>query len=537
MVFQSSRIEMVYHPASVQRSLMDAALVGLPFSRSVSSANTQNARPWRCLLAVVYWNIEKSPVELPKARIGQIPISYREKRTFIVTGYSDIDTAPLYPFGFGRSYTTFAYGKPTVAKRTWWTGEPVEVSVKVTNTGAREGREVVQLYLRDEVASVLPRERELKGFRSVTLKPGETQDVRFVLDGRELGLYDSDLNWVVEPGDFTAFVGPDSTTTNGVTFMVTDAPGVRVKPGEKIAFLGDSITQFGDFPAGYINMVMLGLEKAGVKAEKIPAGISGHKSSDMLKRLERDVLSKKPDWMTLYCGVNDVWHWSNPTSRGCTLDEYRRNVREILDRATAAGIKVILLTPSMISENEKDARNHAIRPYADFIRAEAAARGLPLADVSKALWHEVRTAPTRKGHVGSKVTGDGVHMSWYGDRVIAREILRHLGVGEKEAEAAAQELRTVRNGRYWFGLRLNDAQRADLASRAQKRGMSFDNYVYEKMMGTIGADGNGKDEVKSDPGAKYHRIGVSFARFEELEDLSNAAGRPLGDYSSEVLMK
>ena len=88
--------------------------------------------------------------------------------------------------------------------------------MKVTNTGKVAGREVVQLYLRDEVASVLPRERELREFTSVWLAPGETKTVTFALPSEAFALYDADLKRVVEPGDFTVFVGPDSTTANAV---------------------------------------------------------------------------------------------------------------------------------------------------------------------------------------------------------------------------------------------------------------------------------------------------------------------------------
>lgn len=87
---------------------------------------------------------------------------------------------------------------------------------------------------------------------------------------------------------------------------------IAVKSGEKIAFLGDSITAGGwSSPAGYVRLVIAGLAANGVTAEAVPAGISGHKSNQMLARLEKDVLSKKPQWMTLSCGVNDVWHGPN----------------------------------------------------------------------------------------------------------------------------------------------------------------------------------------------------------------------------------
>ena len=147
---------------------------------------------------------------------GQIPISYREKRTFINCSYADIPSKPLFPFGFGLSYTTFEYGKPKTDKAEYAIGETVQVCVPVKNTGRVAGREVVQLYVRDEVASVLPRERELKEFTSVCFEPGEEKTVVFTLDDNAFALYDKDLKHVVEPGVFTIYVGPDSTTMNAV---------------------------------------------------------------------------------------------------------------------------------------------------------------------------------------------------------------------------------------------------------------------------------------------------------------------------------
>ena len=95
---------------------------------------------------------------------------------------------------------------------------------------------------------------------------------------------------------------------------------VIIGNGDRIAFLGDSITANGNWPNGYVNLVMKGLEVAGVKAEKIPAGVSGNKSNDMLARLDRDVLSKNVKWMTFSCGVNDVWHFD--WKKGVPLDDY-----------------------------------------------------------------------------------------------------------------------------------------------------------------------------------------------------------------------
>ncbi len=103
--------------------------------------------------------------------------------------------------------------------------------------------------------------------------------------------------------------------------LTTSFAEIAIKSGEKVAFLGDSITQQGkSSPTGYVNLVSDGLAQHGVAIEVIGAGISGHKSNQMLERLERDVLSKKPQWMTLSCGVNDVWHGA----RGVALDEYKK---------------------------------------------------------------------------------------------------------------------------------------------------------------------------------------------------------------------
>ena len=154
--------------------------------------------------------------------VGQIPVSYREKRTFIACSYADIPSEPLFPFGFGLSYTTFEYGRPETDRAEYAIGDEVRVRVRVRNAGRFAGREVVQLYLRDEVASVLPRERELREFTSVRLEPGEEATVEFTLGSDAFALYDANLRRVVEPGEFTIFVGPDSTTKNAARVRLSN---------------------------------------------------------------------------------------------------------------------------------------------------------------------------------------------------------------------------------------------------------------------------------------------------------------------------
>jgi len=124
--------------------------------------------------------------------------------------YSDVENTPLYPFGYGLSYTTFGYKKLKLNKSSYSLNEDVIVSVEVTNTGELKGKEVVQLYIRDLVASVTRPVRELKGFELVELEKGETKKVSFTLNKETLGFYDNKGNVVLEPGDFEVFVGGSS---------------------------------------------------------------------------------------------------------------------------------------------------------------------------------------------------------------------------------------------------------------------------------------------------------------------------------------
>ena len=148
---------------------------------------------------------------------GQTLMSYRRRRPMNYTTYNDIGREVRYPFGYGLSYTTFDYSAPRVRGLEFTSADSVEVSVRVENTGKVRGREAVQVYVRDEVASVQPRERELKEFKVVELDPGEKRWVKFTLPPSAFQTFTADHRWVVEPGLFKIFVGGDSTTTNGTT--------------------------------------------------------------------------------------------------------------------------------------------------------------------------------------------------------------------------------------------------------------------------------------------------------------------------------
>src|SRR5262249_33634385 len=142
----------------------------------------------------------KLPLTIARS-LGQLPMYYNQKPT-AHRGYLFDTTQPLFPFGFGLSYTTFEIGAPQLSAATIKAGEPVNVTVSVKNTGKVAGDEVVQLYLHDVVSSVTRPTKELKGFRRVTLAPGESKTVQFTLDRDAFALWNQEMKRVVEPGAF-----------------------------------------------------------------------------------------------------------------------------------------------------------------------------------------------------------------------------------------------------------------------------------------------------------------------------------------------
>ena len=161
----------------------------------------------------------KLPVTIPRS-VGQLPMFYNEKPS-AHRGYIFDSKDPLFPFGFGLSYTTFDIGAPKLSAAQIPKSGSVTVTVDVRNTGKVAGDEVVQLYLRDVVSSVTRPRKELKGFKRVTLAPGASTTVTFTLDSSALALWDKDMKHVVEPGEFHIMVGPNSTDLKGVTLDVT----------------------------------------------------------------------------------------------------------------------------------------------------------------------------------------------------------------------------------------------------------------------------------------------------------------------------
>ena len=164
----------------------------------------------------------KTTISFPYA-VGQIPIYYNRYNTgrphvdgnegpdrFWVARYRDIPNEPLYPFGYGLSYTSFKYEDMKIANSTINQNGKLSVSVKITNTGKRAGKEVVQLYIRDLAASRVRPLKELKKFKKVAFAAGETKTVTFELPAKKLGFYDEKGDWLLERGKFKVFVGPNS---------------------------------------------------------------------------------------------------------------------------------------------------------------------------------------------------------------------------------------------------------------------------------------------------------------------------------------
>nr|WP_188063932.1 glycoside hydrolase family 3 N-terminal domain-containing protein [Sphingobium sp. KCTC 72723] len=161
----------------------------------------------------------KLPVTVPRS-VGQLPMFYNAKPS-ARRGYLFDTTDPLYPFGFGLSYTTFALSPPRLSAASIGTGGTTTVSVDVRNSGARAGDEVVQLYIRDKVSSVTRPIKELKGFERVTLKPGEVRTVTFTIRPESLWMWNDKMERVVEPGDFEVMTGNSSVALQSATLTVT----------------------------------------------------------------------------------------------------------------------------------------------------------------------------------------------------------------------------------------------------------------------------------------------------------------------------
>ena len=163
--------------------------------------------------------------------VGQVPLYYAHKNTGrplaegkwfekFRSNYLDVSNDPLYPFGFGLSYTTFNYSDVKLSAKTLTKGKSITASVTLSNTGKYDGKEVVQLYIRDLVGSITRPVKELKGFQKVSLKAGESKTISFNISENDLKFYNSELKFVAEPGDFQVFIGTNSRDVKEAAFSL-----------------------------------------------------------------------------------------------------------------------------------------------------------------------------------------------------------------------------------------------------------------------------------------------------------------------------
>ncbi len=218
----------------------------------------------------------------------------------------------------------------------------------------------------------------------------------------------------------------------------------------RIVVMGDSITAGGSGPGGYVSLLQetLAARYPSQAIEVINAGISGHKSTDMAARFQRDVLDKKPDLVTINVGVNDVWHgffnWqenkryaNGDLPAGVPLAKYREKVTEMVDAAQAARIRVVLVSPTLIYEDLGCAENSRLTEYAKAMREIAKEKRCLFVDLNTPFREVVAAYRKHAGAAPNLLTTDGVHMNASGYRMMAYGVLRVLGVPDVGGVAAA----------------------------------------------------------------------------------------------------
>lgn len=214
--------------------------------------------------------------------------------------------------------------------------------------------------------------------------------------------------------------------------MMAENNKITIKEGDRIVFLGDSITQAGARPGGYVALFRQAVhEQFGKnKVTVIGAGISGHKVPDCQKRLDRDVLSKKPSIVLIYIGINDVWH--STSGNGTSKADFKTGLEDIVSRCKKANAKVVLCTPSVIGE-KTDGSNRLdvmLMEYSEISRSVANSTGSQLLDLRKEfLSHLRKTNKDNKPH--SILTTDGVHLNPNGNKFVAKVVGDSLGVHQK----------------------------------------------------------------------------------------------------------
>jgi lysophospholipase L1-like esterase len=208
--------------------------------------------------------------------------------------------------------------------------------------------------------------------------------------------------------------------------MNTPPDSVLIGEGQTLVCLGDSITQNDQ---GYCAMlaVLIAAAYPERRIRIVNAGIGGNKVPDMLARLDRDVLSRRPDWVTVNVGLNDVWHGLTDPVRGVGLAEYRDELARLVDRILASGARLVLVPPTVIGEEPRSDGNRRLAAYRAAMRTIGADRNLLVAPSDIYIDNALAAGVAQGGEPGKTLTTDGVHVRGPGDAVVAAAILRTLG--------------------------------------------------------------------------------------------------------------
>jgi lysophospholipase L1-like esterase len=209
-----------------------------------------------------------------------------------------------------------------------------------------------------------------------------------------------------------------------------DVSPVPLKKGDRIVFLGDSITQGGAGPKGYVTLIRNALmeKHKDLGIEVIGAGISGNKVPDLQRRVDKDVIGKKPTIVVIYIGINDVWHGEKDPARGTSKEKFEEGLKEVIGKCTKAGARVILCTPSVIGEKTDGANNldAKLDEYSDISRKVAKELNVQLCDLRKAFLTYLKANNPENKERGV-LTGDRVHLNEAGNKFVADVMLKCLG--------------------------------------------------------------------------------------------------------------
>ena len=209
-----------------------------------------------------------------------------------------------------------------------------------------------------------------------------------------------------------------------------DEPSVKLKKGDRVVFLGDSITQGGDsHDKGYVRLIRKTLTEkhADLGIEVIGAGISGNKVPDLQRRLEKDVLARKPTIVVIYIGINDVWHGEKDPTRGTMPDAFTAGLKDVIGRCTSAGATVVICTPTLIGEKKDGANSldEKLDQYSDLSRNLAKELKLPLCDLREAFVDHLKDH--NPDNAEQKIlTSDRVHLNDAGNKFVADTMLKVL---------------------------------------------------------------------------------------------------------------